>query len=90
MGKILSDEDRAQFDTPPRRMKATQRAVVLMIKEFGLTQSDVDFCREDVRRIAELMSSNHARVSGAGETIDDVRAMCAMFDAIFEYMRRGE
>lgn len=87
---ILTDEDRALFDTPQKRLTATVDAFVVMITEFGLTQIDVDHCREETRQISQMMISQHARVPGVGKIIDDVRAKCDILDAVFEYMRRGE
>lgn len=84
---ILTDADRATFDTPQKRLTATAQAVLLMPKEFNLSQIDVDYCREEIRKISAMMGRN--RVKGAGEKIDDIRAMCDMLDAIFAYMRRG-
>lgn len=85
---ILTDADRAEFDTPQKRIGATAQAIKLMIREFNLTPEDVAHCREETRSVAILMRNHHVRQVGAGALIDDVLAKCDMLDAVFEFVRR--
>ena len=83
----LTPED---IDTPQKRLVVAMQVIEAWVKEVGITQADVDYCREETRRIAQMMIVTHRSHPGAGATIDKVRARCDVMDAVLKYMRRAQ